>query len=139
MSNGLDALKSRVGRRDVPPPQHSAPAKSPTPVADVDPATPTVATTAQPPRKQKRPPAPPKTAPTIDLVRQTVYLDGPADDILEAVRAASRPRRIDANRSAVIRLALRRLAAELSPTEIVDEIESASRAVDSGKPGRRLI
>lgn len=135
MTDGLSSLKGRVGRRDVPPPRHAAPAKTIDPQAD----------TAAPP-----PVAPPETKPaarqpakaraaTSELIRQTVYLDDAADDVLEEVRSASRRRRVDANRSAVIRLALRRLKDDLSAEQIVDEIERASKHADTSKPGRRLI
>lgn len=133
MTDGLSSLKGRVGRRDVPPPRHAAPTKTAdqatdTPTAAAPPATSPVA------RKptQGRPAA-------SEPVRQTVYLDAAADDVLEEVRSASRRRRIDANRSAIIRLALRRLKDDLTLEQIVDEIERASKHADTGKPGRRRL
>lgn len=76
---------------------------------------------------------------TGELIRQTVYLDTASDDTLEAIRAAGRRRKVDTNRSAVIRLALRRLAAELTPDEVAGEIERAAAAAGPRKPGRQLI
>ena len=145
MSNGLDQLRTaraqaagRAPSRRVPPPKHPAakslPAENPNPPqtagdrgdpadqpAIADPAAARTATAAAP------------------AIRQSVHLDAETDAILEDIRAASRPRRVDANRSAVIRLALRRLAAELTPNQIVDQIEDAARTTTHQGPGRKLI
>ncbi len=102
------------------------------------------------------PPAPakPQTAPTTTpllpivptteasgaLVRASIYLDGAADGFLEDVRAAARRAtpRVDASRSAVVRLALLRLADELGPGEIVAELRRRSHSVNVS-PGRKRL
>lgn len=150
MTDGLSELANarakatELGRsRRVPPAKHpsrpAAPAaKSEQPTISAEPAM--VDAEAQQPTRSTTPPrSAAKPATTTELMRQTVYLDDTADDFLETIRAASRKRRVDANRSAVIRLALRHLAAELEPRQVVDEIETASRAAGTQRPGRRLV
>ena len=72
-----------------------------------------------------------------DLTKVSIYLDDTTDASLEAVRAAARATkpRVDATRSAVVRLALTRLAEQLTPAEIVAELQR-SAATHSG-PGRK--
>ena len=67
----------------------------------------------------------------------SIYLDDTTDACLETVRAAARATkpRVDATRSAVVRLALNRLAEQLTPAEIVAELQR-SAAAHSG-PGRK--
>jgi hypothetical protein len=67
----------------------------------------------------------------------SIYLDDTADAYLETVRAAARATkpRVDATRSAVVRLALNRLAEQFTPAEIVAELQR-SAATHNG-PGRK--
>ncbi len=55
----------------------------------------------------------------------SIYLDESTDAYLETVRAAARTAkpRVDATRSAVVRLALNRLADHLSPAEVIAELQ----------------
>ncbi|WP_137726565.1 hypothetical protein [Prescottella subtropica] len=75
-----------------------------------------------------------------ELSPSTVYLGSEEDDFLEDVRAAGRrrPQRVDANRSAVVRLALNRLAEQLTHGEVVEEIHRQGK-VSRGPRGHRNI
>lgn len=69
-------------------------------------------------------------------IKVTLYVDRETDAFLEATRVeglTSRPK-VDVSRSAVVRLALRRLMDEMSPAEVKALL--ANRAVRSG-PGRK--
>ena len=59
-----------------------------------------------------------------ELTRSSIYLDAAADAFLEQVRSAGRTGRpkVDASRSAVVRLALARLQAEMNARDIIDEL-----------------
>ena len=74
-----------------------------------------------------------------DLSKVSIYLDVNADAFLETVRMHARTTRprVDATRSAVVRYALNRLAGELSPTQIVDELKR--NAVVTVGPGRKRL
>jgi hypothetical protein len=67
----------------------------------------------------------------------SLYLDESTDTYLETVRAAARTARprVDATRSAVVRLALTRLADQLNPAQVVDELQR-NAAAHTG-PGRK--
>jgi hypothetical protein len=67
----------------------------------------------------------------------SIYLDDTTDASLETVRAAARATkpRVDATRSAVVRLALNRLAEQLTPAEIVAELQRSAAAHNG--PGRK--
>jgi hypothetical protein len=133
MADGLDSLtamrsKSTTSRRAIPPPRHQ-PRRTPVDM----PAAPSPAAVSEPPKAQ---PATPPASGT-DLTKVSIYLDDTTDASLEAVRAAARATkpRVDATRSAVVRLALTRLAEQLTPAEIVAELQR-SAATHSG-PGRK--
>jgi len=67
----------------------------------------------------------------------TLYVDRDTDEFMEAVRVeglTSRPK-VDVSRSAVVRLALRRLMNDMSPAEIKALL--ADQAVRSAGPGRK--
>lgn len=71
------------------------------------------------------------------LVKKTIYLSTREDDFLENVYLAGRRAaggKVDANRGAVVRLALRRLESELSPEEIVDQIRAGITRPAAGRP-----
>jgi hypothetical protein len=83
----------------------------------------------------------PAEAPTVatgtELAKVSIYLDEPTDAYLETVRAAARTTksRVDATRSAVVRLALNRLAEQLSPAEVIAELQR--NAAGHTGPGRK--
>lgn len=139
MADGLDSLtamrtKPATSRRTMPPPRHQ-PRRTPVDM----PATPPPAT--EPPKAQPAASAPatppPAAGSSTDLTKVSIYLDDTTDSYLEMVRAAARTTkpRVDATRSAVVRLALNRIAAELTPAEVVAELQR-SAAAHSG-PGRK--
>lgn len=140
MADGLDSLtamrsKSTTSRRTMPPPRHQ-PRRTP---VDMPAAAPSPATAPEPPKAQPAAPVPatPLPATGTDLTKVSIYLDDTTDAYLETVRAAARASkpRVDATRSAVVRLALNRLADQLTPAEIVGELQR-SAAAHSG-PGRK--
>lgn len=72
-----------------------------------------------------------------ELAKVSIYLDESTDTYLETVRAAARTTRprVDATRSAVVRLALNRLAGQLTPGEVVAELQR--NAAGHTGPGRK--
>ena len=140
MADGLDSLtamrsKSTTSRRTIPPPRHQ-PRRTPVDM----PAAPSPATTSEPPKAQPAAPAPTAATPPAsgtDLTKVSIYLDDTTDACLETVRAAARATkpRVDATRSAVVRLALNRLAEQLTPAEIVAELQRSAAAHNG--PGRK--
>jgi hypothetical protein len=126
----MRTTKTATSRRTLPPPRHqprSTPVQMPEPAA------------APPATQHVEPPPPPPAAPPTgtDLTKASIYLDEPTDAYLETVRAAARTAkpRVDATRSAVVRLALNRLAEQFTPAEVVAELQR-SAAAHSG-PGRK--
>ena len=140
MADGLDSLtamrsKSTTSRRTIPPPRHQ-PRRTPVDM----PAATSPAAVSEPPKAQPAAPVSAATPPAsgTDLTKVSIYLDDTTDaSLVEAVRAAARATkpRVDATRSAVVRLALTRLAEQLTPAEIVAELQR-SAATHSG-PGRK--
>lgn len=145
MSSGLDQLdaqRDKARSRQLPPPMHKPRA------AQVDvPITPT-AETEPPSAAPKSAPAQPVSAPTPikkpapqedaieDLAKYSIYIDTTADEYLEATRVAGRKLRpkITATRSAVVRLALAKLAEQMTPADVANEI--ARRAPERTANGR---
>ena len=131
MADGLDSLtamrsKSTTSRRTIPPPRHQ-PRRTPVDML----AASSPATASEPPPKAQSAAAPtpaavPPPASGTDLTKVSIYLDDTA--------RATKPR-VDATRSAVVRLALTRLAEQLTPAEIVAELQR-SAATHNG-PGRK--
>lgn len=82
-------------------------------------------------------PPPVRPAPPTDLTKVSIYLDEPTDAFLETVRTAARfaKPRVDATRSAVVRLALNRLAEQLHPSDLVAELQR--KAATHTGPGRK--
>lgn len=138
MADGLDSLtamrnKAASSRRTLPPPRHqprSTPVSMPT-TPGPEPA--------PPPRPAAAPPAPTVAQSSVasDLSKVSIYLDEPTDTYLETVRVKARAAkpRVDATRSAVVRLALNRLADQLSAAEVVAELQR-NAAAHTG-PGRK--
>lgn len=94
------------------------------------------------PQPPVRPAAPPQTgAPSspvrTELTKVSIYLDEPTDAFLETIRTAARfaKPRVDATRSAVVRLALNRLAQQLHPSDLVAELQRKAAAHPG--PGRK--
>ena len=137
MADGLDSLtamrnKAASSRRTLPPPRHqprSTPVSMPTPGPEP----------APPPPPAAAPPAPTvvQSSGASDLSKVSIYLDEPTDTYLETVRVKARAAkpRVDATRSAVVRLALNRLADQLSAAEVVAELQR-NAAAHTG-PGRK--
>jgi hypothetical protein len=137
MTDGLDRLEAQRDKRARPtrtmPPPRNAPRAAPVDVG-------------LPPRPDRSiqavdsPTAAPTTTTQLsDLVKASLYLDQDTDEFLEAVRIAGRQTKpkTDASRSAVVRLALNRLAATLSPAEVVEELRHRAPAA-SGSGRKRL-
>lgn len=81
--------------------------------------------------------SPQQTPALQELVKKTIYLSTREDDFLENVYLAGRRSpggKVDANRGAVVRLALRRLEGELSPEQIVEEIRAGITRPAAGRP-----
>lgn len=146
MANGLDSLTAmRESKRRVPPPRHQPrqtpvdmPAATPAASATVAPPAPAAATSAAAPiaPKSSRPAVTAAPA-TTDLTKVSIYLDDSTDTYLETVRGAARTTRprVDATRSAVVRLALNRLAEQLDPAAVVAELQR--KAAGHSGPGRK--
>lgn len=93
------------------------------------------------PKAQPQPPvpatSPAATISTSDLAKVSIYLDEQTDTYLETVRAAARTARprVDATRSAVVRLAVTRLADQLTSEQVVAELQRNAAAWTG--PGRK--
>ncbi len=145
MANGLDSLTAmRESKRRVPPPRHQPrqtpvdmPAATPALPAATAPATPAAAPAAAPIAPKSSRPAATAVPATTDLTKVSIYLDDATDTYLETVRGAARTTRprVDATRSAVVRLALNRLAEQLDPAAVVAELQR--KAAGHSGPGRK--
>lgn len=128
--------QARRSARKVAPPRHprkDRPTSSTAPTVDViaAPDQPSgvapAAATVQPPEAVTEP----------STVARSVQLDEASEDLLDQVRTAGRRQRVDANRSATVRLALRRMREQLSPEQIAAELKKSQ--TDSKGAGRRII
>ncbi|MCZ9635090.1 hypothetical protein [Rhodococcus sp. BH5] len=131
----LDAKRTRVGRR-LPPPRNAprtqpvvAPAPAPTPATVEAPPVVELPLTPKPvaPVQQPAPKvaeAKPLQVEAQPLEKASIYLDPQSDEFLESARIAGRRSkpRVDASRSAVVRLALARLAEQMTPDQVVREL-----------------
>ena len=159
----LSAQRNRA-RRSMPPPRHpvaagaagetgrivskAAPASEPTPVAVALTAVPVAsATNPQPPDAEHasleqgptESSAPASRGPDVlsAPVKVTLYVDRDSDNFMEAARVeglVARPK-VDVSRSAVVRLALRRLMLEMSAAEVKALLEQ--QEVRQSGPGRK--
>lgn len=80
------------------------------------------------------------TSPEVHaVVKSSIYLDTATDDFLEEVRIRGRKSKpkIDASRSAVVRLALARLEDQMDADQVIREL--LARAAPQGGPGRRRL
>lgn len=139
--NGLASLSAQRerARRSMPPPRHPVPpdATRPASAATADSVEADQGFAAGPrlsPGSSPRAPSPEATGATFKV---TLYVDRQTDEFMEATRVTgltSRPK-VDVSRSAVVRLALRRLMDEMSPAEVKTLLEH--QAVHSTGPGRK--
>jgi hypothetical protein len=143
--DGLASLtdQRKRARRSMPAPRHPVTVEVHAPGSDViaDPATPAgLPAPVEPvvprsaPKAKQRPPAPDELGAPFKV---TLYVDRDTDEFMETVRVeglTSRPK-VDVSRSAVVRLALRRLMDEMSPVEVKALL--ADQAVRSTGPGRK--
>lgn len=162
MSDGLAALtaqreKARNSSRRVPPSRHapkSAPdentlGEEPGAQRRSRPSPPTAVLAEQSHQAQadtprKFPSAMSSTSNTGDvdqpLMRATIYVDSVSDAWLEDIAVLgrrSRPR-IDASRSAVVRMALERLRRDMTPEQITAELHARAQIAPK-RPGRKRI
>lgn len=158
MANGLEQLNNLrqqgTGRRNIPPSRHpakTAPAAATddAPAAEAAPAQepaptpqPAAAPAPAPAPKQASKPRPAPAEPPADdpLISATVYLSASNDDFLEDVKRAGRRSqpKIDANRSAVVRLALTRLAEQMAPEQVAQELSARAGRLP-GTTGRTRL
>lgn len=142
--NGLASLTAQRerARRSMPPPRH--------PVTVMDPLAPSMTPqedipgnpeplAAQPTSTIKVKPHRPVMSPAGSgaTFKVTLYVDRETDEFMEAARIeglTSRPK-VDISRSAVVRLALRRLMDEMTPAEVKTLLEG--QAVSNTGPGRK--
>lgn len=143
-SDGLAALaaqreQAKNSSRRVPPPRH-APKPSPTHPTE---------TGVLPPQEtvdQESPVSPasqvlPHVANGYEpLTRSTIYVDAASDTWLEDVALTARRStpRADAPRSAVVRLALERLRAQMTSDQVVEQLR-ARVAMAPARPGRKRL
>jgi len=138
VSDGLSQLiqqREKHRKRSIPPPRNGPRAVPVNMVADdeVEPA--------ERPPVVVAGPIPTSTANGMaeDLAKFSIYFDTDNDEFLESVRAAgrrSRPR-VDSSRSAVARLAVARLAEQMTPEDVVAELQL--RAPKTTRNGRRRL
>ncbi len=144
--NGLASLSAQRerARRSMPPPRHPiavpSAAKSDRgrdedrtqPAAQPPTAAPVTAASSRINAAQ------PSSAADVGApVKVTLYVDRQADDFMEAARVEgliARPK-VDISRSAVVRLALRRLMNDMTPSEVKALLEG--QEVRSTGPGRK--
>lgn len=152
--NGLDdmeaaRLKRASTNRRVPPPKNpprSTAVELSLPENEPDPALLVQSLTVE--RAVSKPPTPTVAAELqqlavtdeiTELSKYSVYFDTNMDDFLDEVQAAGRQQRpkIAPSRSAVVRLALTKLAEAMTPEQIV--LELASRAPKRTGTGRQRL
>lgn len=144
MADGLDSMaamrnKAAASRRTLPPPRHQ-PRRTPVPMPDQPAAvesTPAAPDTGGQVAPSAVPTPPAGVVISEELTKVSIYLDESTDTYLETVRAAARAGkpRVDATRSAVVRLALTRLADQLAPAQVVAELRR--NATSHTGPGRK--
>lgn len=139
--NGLASLSAQRerARRSMPPPRHPIPpdAAAPAEASSPSPAELDGGFTEKPPLMPGPTPPAPSPEATGATFKVTLYVDRQTDEFMEATRVEglmSRPK-VDVSRSAVVRLALRRLMDEMSTAEVKALLER--QAVRSTGPGRK--
>jgi hypothetical protein len=162
VTDGIAAMKDKAAqRRHIPPTRNpvsvessEAPKTSESVVIDgqepitdkTPPAAPEPTAPSPPQHASKRPlrvtKVPEETLPVElgDLYRSTIYFNEAEDTFLEDVRGAARRSKpkVDASRSAVVRLAVRRLLADLSASQVVDELRHQEPRTEMTRGRKRL-
>ena len=115
-----DVPPSRVGAVTGPVELHNAPEPQPTAAPQ---------------------PAPGNVTITSDLHPVTVSLDEASERVLDAARTAGRfaSPKVDANRSAVIRMLIARGAEQLTPGQLVAELAERAQSQPTNKTGRKRL
>lgn len=128
MTYGVTARNGSAQQHNAVPVGHYRGRPAPIPQQSVRPAAPPRVGAPSPP---VRPGAP------TELTKVSIYLDETTDNFLETIRTAARfaKPRVDATRSAVVRLALNRLAQQLHPSDLVAELQR--KAATHTGPGRK--
>jgi hypothetical protein len=145
MTDGLDALtqqreKAKTSARTMPQPRRAPRAAPDLPTASAEPGPPA------PQTAESRPTAPATSgelkedSTRDDLTRSSIYIDAAGDEFLEAVRAAGRRSKpkVDASRSAVVRLALSKLADDLSAEQVIAELRTRASSTTQTIGRKRL-
>ena len=123
----------------MPPPR-----RAPRPAPSAPPASPETATQPQAAASRTDPPAaspaPTEAATDDDLTRSSIYIDAAGDEFLETVRAAGRRSRpkVDASRSSVVRLALSKLAEDMSAEQVIAELRTHASSTTQTVGRKRL-
>lgn len=147
MTDGLALLTQQreQRKRSIPPPRHPArPVVRSVPdrVSEAAPeSAPAPRDAAEnPPQNAPAAPAEPTLADLTELYRSTIYFGQAEDRFLEDVRTVARRAKpkVDATRSAVVRLAVKRMLSDLTPEQVVDELR-AQAPPNTGTPGRRRL
>lgn len=139
MTDGLSMLnkKREQATRQRPPTRH------PRAVPDADPAPAPETTLATEQERAKPDFIGPSTTTKVTVsteqttIPRSVQLDEDTDEFLDHVRSAGRRARVDANRSAVIRYALRKLRDQEAPDQIAEALRAEKPR--HGKAGRRIV
>lgn len=127
-------LESRSARRQGIPPSRTGARTDivvfPPAAVDERPAAPPNAPTAVEAAPQSA------TVEVNDLVKTTIHLGKANDDLLNLVSFTGKQStpKVDASRSAVVRLAIRHLAEAMTPEEIVEELRRTAPADKIGRP-----
>lgn len=140
----LDAIAEQRRRRQAAPPNRHGipeslvgPRPTPVPVPAPEVRTESRLVAAQPVRAPNEPPSTGPEQRADSLAKYSIYIDARNDDFLETVRTAGRRGRVDASRSAVVRLALTMLGESLGPNEVAKEL--ARRAPKTTTSGRKRL
>lgn len=142
MTDGLALLnqKREQRRRRIPPPLHPAPPPLDPPGIPAGDAVEAHTRIRENQEGLASTPIKPSSSGLGELYRSTIYFGSQEDDFLEEVRASARhlKPKVDATRSAVVRLAVKRLMADLTPAEVVNELR---RQIPPGStsPGRKRL
>lgn len=145
MTDGLSQLAQRGRRtRDIPPPRNPARTEpvpfEPTPAQPTGHSQPTAlradSAVVEAGPHPVRTPAPAKSK--VDLKVVTIYLEQNDDDFLETITHTGRTShpKTAISRSAVVRLALERLHAQLTPDEIITELRPRGDQQQTGRKRR---
>lgn len=120
MSDGLSEMETRrlEQRRHRQPPPARHPKAEPNIGPSLEKST---DSTAKLPEESPQSPAEQPLVGSV-LRAASVYLEQRHDDYLRAARAEGFSRRLDVTASAVVRLALNRLASEMTPGEVADHL-----------------